>query len=114
MSQARRPAGTPVGGQFAPTHRPEAAGVELNDDVGMDEDGPKHLSDLDREDRVAALRSEIDRAMSELSSSEGWHAFLESRAKFHTYSTGRGHISERCGCPTARRDERRASALSGA
>ena len=86
MSHARRPAGTPVGGQFAPTHRPEAAGVELNDDVGMDEDGPKHLSDLEREDRVAALRSEIDRAMSELSSPEGWHAFLESRAKFHTYS----------------------------
>lgn len=32
MSQARRPAGTPVGGQFAPTNRPEAAGVQLVDD----------------------------------------------------------------------------------
>ena len=31
MIQARRPAGTPVGGQFAPTHRPEAAGIELAD-----------------------------------------------------------------------------------
>ena len=32
MTQARRPAGTPVGGQFAPTSRPEASGVELVDD----------------------------------------------------------------------------------
>ncbi|MDA8316479.1 MAG: hypothetical protein M0010_15110 [Actinomycetota bacterium] len=32
MTQARRPAGTPVGGQFAPIHRPASAGVELNDD----------------------------------------------------------------------------------
>ena len=32
MTQARRPAGTPVGGQFAPTNRPEATGVELVDD----------------------------------------------------------------------------------
>lgn len=29
----RRPAGTPTGGQFAPTHRPEATGVELTDDL---------------------------------------------------------------------------------
>lgn len=27
----RRPAGTPAGGQFAPTHRPEAVGIELDD-----------------------------------------------------------------------------------
>lgn len=32
MTQARRPAGTPVGGQFAPTNRPAASGVELVDD----------------------------------------------------------------------------------
>lgn len=32
MSQARRPAGTPVGGQFAPTDRPEATGIELVDE----------------------------------------------------------------------------------
>ena len=30
--QPRRPAGTPVGGQFAPTYRPEATGIELADD----------------------------------------------------------------------------------
>ena len=32
MTQPRRPAGIPTGGQFAPTNRPEATGVELVDD----------------------------------------------------------------------------------
>lgn len=32
MHQPRRPAGTPTGGQFAPTHRPEAVALELDDD----------------------------------------------------------------------------------
>ena len=32
MTQPRRPAGTPTGGQFASTNRPEASGVELVDD----------------------------------------------------------------------------------
>ena len=88
MTQPRRPAGTPVGGQFASTNRPEASGIELTDDAGATsaDDEPKHLSDLERNDRVAALRSEIDRAMSELSSAGGWHDFLESQARFHTYS----------------------------
>ena len=31
MSPARRPAGTPVGGQFAPTGRPAASGLDLSD-----------------------------------------------------------------------------------
>ena len=31
MTRPRRPAGTPVGGQFAPTNRPEATGIELGD-----------------------------------------------------------------------------------
>ena len=34
MNQARRPAGIPTGGQFAPTIRPEATGIELVDDAG--------------------------------------------------------------------------------
>ena len=37
MTQPRRPVGTPVGGQFAPTNRPEASGVEL-----VDDDAPLH------------------------------------------------------------------------
>ena len=32
MTQARKPAGIPTGGQFAPTNRPEASGIELVDD----------------------------------------------------------------------------------
>ena len=40
MSQARRPAGTPIGGQFAPTNRPEASGIELVDDDLVGDAGP--------------------------------------------------------------------------
>lgn len=32
MNQARRPAGVPTGGQFAPTNRPPASGIDLVDD----------------------------------------------------------------------------------
>ncbi len=32
MTQPRKPAGVPTGGQFAPTNRPEAIGVELSED----------------------------------------------------------------------------------
>ncbi len=32
-TQPRRPAGTPASGQFAPTNRPEATGIELVDDL---------------------------------------------------------------------------------
>ena len=32
MNQSRHPAGTPVGGRFAPTNRPEPVGIELVDD----------------------------------------------------------------------------------
>lgn len=40
--QSRRPAGTPVGGQFAPTYRPEATGIDLVDDDCFEpgDDGP--------------------------------------------------------------------------
>ena len=86
INQPRRPAGTPVGGQFAPTYRPEASDCQLSEESVSDAETPAHLSDLSRDDRVAAMRAEIDRAMAELSNAEGWRAFLESRAKFHTYS----------------------------
>lgn len=86
MNQPRQLPGTPIGGQFAPINRPEASG-ELVDETGeLVDTAPKHLSDLEREDRIAVLRSEIDNAMNALSSREGWEAFLESRAKFHSYS----------------------------
>lgn len=49
--QPRRPAGTPIGGQFAPTHRPEATGIALVDDDGpcppLDADDAAEPFDLD-------------------------------------------------------------------
>ena len=32
MAQSRRPAGIPTGGQFSPTNRPDATGIELSED----------------------------------------------------------------------------------
>ena len=69
MPQPRRPAGTPTGGQFAPTNRPEATGVELVDDFADDVTMPNahgpndHGSEgcaydtykLTDEERIAAL-----------------------------------------------------------
>ena len=42
--QSRRPAGTPVGGQFAPTHRPDAVGLELADDDFFELAGDAHTA----------------------------------------------------------------------
>jgi len=86
MNQSRRPSGTPVGGQFAPTNRPSAGDLGLSDDDDAPTKTGAHLSELGRDERIAALRNEIDRAMKDLSSPEGWTAFLESRSKFHRYS----------------------------
>jgi hypothetical protein len=86
MNQSRRPSGTPVGGQFAPISRPAAGELGLSDDDDAPTTPGAHLSELGRDERIAALRNEIDRAMKDLSSPEGWTAFLESRSKFHRYS----------------------------
>ncbi|MHB1973754.1 MAG: ArdC-like ssDNA-binding domain-containing protein [Acidimicrobiales bacterium] len=87
MNQSRRPAGTPVGGQFAPINRPAAGELGLSDaDEPVTTSTGAHLSELGRDERIAALRNEIDRAVKGLSSPEGWQAFLESRSKFHNYS----------------------------
>ena len=69
MTQPRRPAGTPVGGQFAPGNRLEATGIELSDDDLIEaamaaEHGtvtpaqgpaPSHVAAKSTEDRLAAL-----------------------------------------------------------
>lgn len=48
--QPRRPAGTPIGGQFAPTYRPDAVGLELTDDdffdFSQDQDDAQATDDL--------------------------------------------------------------------
>jgi hypothetical protein len=88
----RQPPGVPIGGQFAAKVTPESD-LELVDpsqavpDPSETPIEPK-LSDLGRDDRIKALRDEIDRAMDNLSSEEGWRAFLDSNAKFHKYSFG--------------------------
>ena len=51
-----------------------------------------HLSELGRDERIAAMRNEIDRAMRDLSNAEGWQAFLESRSRFHNYSLGNAFL----------------------
>ena len=53
MIQPRRPAGAPTGGQFAPTNRPEATGVELVDDDLVEDATPSSKST--DEQRIAAL-----------------------------------------------------------
>ena len=60
FTPARVPPGVPAGGQFAPTHRPEAAGIELSDPdladagTGGSSTGPSQSgtgqSDIDRHD----------------------------------------------------------------
>ena len=57
--QARRPAGTPTGGQFAPTNRPEASGVDLVDDDLMEaaeaDAAPTETPTPSIDERLAAL-----------------------------------------------------------
>lgn len=64
-AQSRVPAGVPTGGQFAPTHRPEASGVQLVDDdlagapqtstpLDADRDGELGTFLADRRERIRA------------------------------------------------------------
>ena len=52
MSQSRRPAGTPVGGQFAPTNRPEASDVQLVDDDTVGDTGPESGDERDHRETM--------------------------------------------------------------
>lgn len=48
---------------------------------------PVSFADLDRDQRLEAMRNEIDAAMENLIDPEGWQRFLDSAAKFHRYTT---------------------------
>lgn len=77
--------GVPAGGQFAADVKAEARGVELDlPDVGQS--GGVSFAELAKEDRVEAMRAEIDSALDRMSDAEGWRDFLDSRARFHHYS----------------------------
>ncbi len=94
-SRSRQPAGIPVGGQYAPETRNRST-VSIGEDEEMpaDESSARPVfakpgtpyGQIDRADRVAAMRAEIDEAMALLSNAEGWQAFLEQSAKLHHYS----------------------------
>ena len=65
MTQPRRPAGTPAGGQFAPVNHPEASGIELSDDdlvepveadtAPTETPAPSQVAAKTTEERLAAL-----------------------------------------------------------
>lgn len=62
-------------GQFAgPDHTCPAAAGRVS------------FADMDRDTRVEAMRSEIDEALSRMSSAEGWQRFLTQASQFHSYS----------------------------
>jgi hypothetical protein len=77
MAQSRVPAGIPTGGQFAPTNRPEATGVELVDDeqgaterdparralLEIEQLGARRLAAYERLGRVAAALPASARAI---------------------------------------------------
>ena len=80
MNQARKPAGTPAGGQFAPMGRPAASGLDLSDDDLVEPaeptgptgpTGPASPAGPSAEERLAALRplcrygSQYDRGVAE-------------------------------------------------
>jgi N-terminal domain of anti-restriction factor ArdC len=83
----RVPAGVPAGGEFSAKvtaevsldlAEPTAAGRRTVPELA--------LSDMDKNDRIEAMRSEIDRALDELSDPECWARYLEAVSRFHRYS----------------------------
>lgn len=47
---------------------------------------PVSFADVKGADRVEAMRAEIEKAVSQMGTAEGWRRFLENRSTFHTYS----------------------------
>jgi N-terminal domain of anti-restriction factor ArdC len=84
--QPRVAAGLPAGGQFS-TKTTSEVSVDLTETIPASSTGPKlALSDLDKNARIEAMRSEIDRALDELSDPEGWARYLDAVFRFHRYS----------------------------
>ncbi len=86
--QPRVPAGVPAGGQFSTKTTAELP-VDLTEPSTTADSLPAPelaLSDMDKNARIEAMRSEIDRALDELSDPEGWARYLDAVSKFHRYS----------------------------
>lgn len=66
----------------APT--PHTASPVVNAIVDRAE--PVSFANVGRDERLAAMRAEIDKAMERMADPAGWKTFLESAASFHRYS----------------------------
>jgi hypothetical protein len=81
-------AGVPAGGQFS-----TKATAELSVDLTEPPAGASlsvaaipSFGGMDKNARIEAMRSEIDRALDELSDGDGWARYLEAVSRFHRYS----------------------------
>jgi hypothetical protein len=83
QARTRTPEGTPAGGQFA-----QETGSRPSGSLTAPADPATGVSfaELAKDDRVEAMRAEIDRAMDELSDPQAWKRFLDYRSTFHHYS----------------------------
>jgi hypothetical protein len=76
--QPRVAAGVPAGGQFSAKATAEVS-LDLADTVPASPTGPQlALTDMDKNARIEAMRSEIDRALDGLSDPEGWARYLDA------------------------------------
>ena len=86
---ARVQPGVPTGGQFAPT-------VHGDSDICLDalEPAPSAVAKDSvftqkyetMEEKLAALHGELEAAVTDLATDEGWNAYLQAATKFHRYS----------------------------
>jgi hypothetical protein len=86
--QPRVAAGVPAGGQFS-TKTTSEASIELAEPTTAQTVPELALSDMDKNARIEAMRSEIDRALDELSNPEGWARYLDAVSKFRHYRSSR-------------------------
>jgi hypothetical protein len=78
----------PAGGQFSTKATAELS-VDLTEPtvaVSPMTGEPRFFGDMDKNDRIEAMRSEIDRALDELSDGDGWARYLDAVSRFHRYS----------------------------
>jgi hypothetical protein len=75
----------PAGGQFS-TKTTSEASIDLAEPATAPAVPELALSDMDKNARLEAMRSEIDRALDELSNPDGWARYLDAVSKFRRYS----------------------------
>ena len=92
--QPRQPKGVPVGGQFGAKAHTES-GISLGTEPVEDQAPERSFADAAEvftkkydsvDDKVAAFKAELDKAVADLDQDENWLAFCQTAAKFHRYS----------------------------